>query len=125
MKPLLSLIGPLAIIIFLTLGHAAAQPPSPPEPDATEVEQPKKDEKVSGKTDKSDKKAKAADLGGVCMGIATRCGLLPKGACFMQSGCFNPAFGDRCNGTARTCTQFNTRSSCYAQQGCTWIKPKS
>jgi hypothetical protein len=69
--------------------------------------------------------AAASDPGleGLCMGIATRCGLLPKGSCFMQAGCVNPALGDRCAGVARLCPHFKTKSSCFGQRGCTWVKP--
>jgi hypothetical protein len=74
---------------------------------------------------KEEAKPKARADFGMCMGIATRCGLLPKGACFMQSGCYNPAFGDRCGGTARYCTHFMTKGSCHMQQGCTWVKSTS
>jgi hypothetical protein len=59
---------------------------------------------------------------GMCMGISTRCDLLPKGICYMQSGCGNPVYGDRCIGVARQCTQFNSKNSCFMQRGCTWVK---
>ena len=76
------------------------------------------------KVEQKEVKVKAKAEFGMCMGLATRCGLLPKGSCFMQSGCYNPAFGDRCGGSARYCTAFNTKSSCHMQRGCTWVKSK-
>jgi hypothetical protein len=62
---------------------------------------------------------------GMCMGISTRCDLLPKGICFMQAGCFNPMYGDRCGGTAKQCTGFNAKNACMMQRGCTWVKQKT
>ncbi len=62
------------------------------------------------------------DTDGMCMGNATRCALLFKGACFMQSGCYNPMSGFRCDGTVKQCSYFYTKSACDSQQGCTWVK---
>jgi hypothetical protein len=59
---------------------------------------------------------------GMCIGVSTRCGLLPKGVCFMQAGCYNPYIGDRCEGSAKACTSFYTESACYTQRGCIWTK---
>lgn len=64
---------------------------------------------------------------GFCVGIATRCGLLPKGICYTQQGCMNPFGpygGDRCNGSARQCTGFARKTSCMMQRGCTWAAQK-
>ncbi len=83
-----------------------------PEPETDKTDK-------SDKTDKAGKPEKKARVG-MCIGLATRCGLLPKGVCFTQSGCMNPYMGDRCDGTARQCTQFNTKNSCHMQRGCTW-----
>jgi hypothetical protein len=102
----------IAIILLVVLSSAAAwaddQPADEkPKSDPAKVEKP------------------AADIGlGICMGLATRCGLLPKGICFMQQGCMNPIYGDRCDGTAKQCTGFNTKNLCMMQRGCTWVKQK-
>lgn len=62
---------------------------------------------------------------GFCVGIATRCDLLPKGICYTQQGCMSPSpfntyGGDRCLGTARACSGFARKNICNMQRGCTW-----
>ena len=91
------------------------------------AEPPARAETPTAETAKAEEKEKPTfDAGfGMCMGLATRCGLLPKGICFMQSGCMNPLYGDRCGGTAKQCTGFSTKNTCMMQRGCTWVKQKA
>ncbi len=80
---------------------------------------------AAARADEAPAKSPAPDAGfGMCGGISTRCDLLPKGICYMQVGCFNPAFGDRCAGSAKQCTGFSTKNPCMMQRGCTWLKQK-
>ena len=90
------------------------------------AEAPSKEQTPTAETADAEAKEKPTfDAGfGVCMGLATRCGLLPKGICFMQSGCMNPLYGDRCGGSAKQCTGFSTKNLCMMQRGCTWVKQK-
>jgi hypothetical protein len=71
---------------------------------------------------------KAAGMG-MCIGVATRCGVLPKGVCTMQQGCSDPigtgGFGnDRCVGTAKGCMYINGKNACMMQRGCVWSEGK-
>jgi hypothetical protein len=66
---------------------------------------------------------------GMCIGVATRCGVLPKGICYMQQGCSNPigtgGFGnDRCVGTAKGCMYISSKNLCQMQRGCLWSDGK-
>ena len=92
----------------------AAPPPRAAPPPKAEVQPPAP--KVEPK--------KAAGMG-MCLGVATRCGVLPKGICYMQQGCSNPmgngGFGnDRCVGMAKGCGYISSKNLCMMQRGCIW-----
>lgn len=114
-----SVIVTAAFVLGAVFGAATARAEAPAE-DA----QGESDKSDKAKADKEKAKAAVADAFGMCMGLSTRCDLLPKGICFMQAGCFNPMYGDRCGGSAKQCTGFNTKNACMMQRGCTWVKQK-
>jgi hypothetical protein len=98
------------------------KPPAPPP-------EKKKAEPAPEKKAEKPQPGKKAPAVGMCIGVATRCGVLPKGVCYMQQGCSNPigagGFGnDRCVGTARGCMYINGKNACMMQRGCVWSEGK-